>query len=299
VRYRPFGATGKAVSAVSLLLRDGPSMNAPSAWRGLVFAAMENGVNSFELAGGSDILAIGVGEALAAVERRLIFLAYRLRTPLGSVSAHDVANAVRAVLQRTRAGYLDLLMLDETTIEALTPQARGYLADLKSSGVCLQIGVAGDGPAIEGCISDPVFDVLTLPFTLTSDWQARRRIREASAANMTLIGCDPFSADIKGGQKTELAMGDRKRGLLSIRRPQAAAGPDAYAFLRETPGWTFEELCLGYVLTEPAFSTIQLELWRADALERMAAVADRDLPTGVAAQIEMARFGRVRAEGQA
>lgn len=298
VRYRPFGATGKAVSAVSLLLRDGPSMNAPSAWRALVFAAMENGVNSFELAGGSDILAVGVGEALAAVERRLIFLAYRLRTPLSSASAHDVADAVRAVLQRTRAGYLDLLMLDEATIEALTPQARGYLADLKSSGVCLQIGVAGDGPAIEDCISDSVFDVLTLPFTLTSDWQARRRIREASAANMTLIGCDPFSADTKSGQK-ELPVGERKRGLLSIRRAQAAAGPNAYAFLRETPGWTYEELCLGYVLTEPAFSTIQLELLRADALERMAAVADRDLPTGVAAQIEMARFGRVRVEGQA
>ncbi len=275
-------------------------MNSASAWRSLVFAAMENGVNSFELAGGSDILAIGMGEALAAVERRLIFLAHRLRTPHGSLSAHDVADSVRSVLQRTRAGYLDLLMMDEATVEALTPQARGYLADLKSSGVCLQVGVAGDGPVIEGCISDEVFDVLTLPFTLTSDWQARRRIRDASAANMTLIGCDPFSADVRSGAgQGDLDVRGRKRGLLTLRKPQNPATADAYAFLRDTAGWTYEELCLGYVLTEPAFSTIQLELWRADVVERMAAVADRDLPTGVAAQIEMARFGRVHMESQA
>lgn len=298
MRYRPFGPTGKAVSAVSLLLREGPSMNSASAWRSLVFAAMESGVNCFELAGGSDLLAIGMGEALAAVERRLIFLAYRLRAPQGSVSAHDVADSVRAALQRTRAGYLDLLMMDEVTVEALTPQARSYLADLKSSGVCLQVGVAGDGPAIECCISDEVFDVLTLPFTLTSDWQARRRIRDASAANMTLIGCAPFAAELKGGAgQGDLDVRGRKRGLL--RKPPAAVTTDIYAFLRDTPGWTYEELCLGYVLTEPAFSTIQLELWRTDAVDRMAAVADRDLPTGVAAQIEMARFGHVKLQGRA
>ncbi|HVK42457.1 MAG TPA: hypothetical protein VM471_08265, partial [Phenylobacterium sp.] len=110
MRYRPFGASGKAVSAVSLLLRDAPNMSSPGAWRSLVISAMESGVNSFEATAGSDVLALGLGEALGAVERRLIFLGWRLRgNPAGAVTARDIADHVRAALQRTRAGYLDLL----------------------------------------------------------------------------------------------------------------------------------------------------------------------------------------------
>ena len=79
MRYRPYGVTGKAVSAVSLLLREAPNMNTPHAWRTVMFAAMENGINSFELAAGIDVMALGVGEALRSVERRLLFLGWRLR----------------------------------------------------------------------------------------------------------------------------------------------------------------------------------------------------------------------------
>ena len=39
MRYRPFGISGKAVSAVSLLLREAPNMTTPQAWWAMVFAA--------------------------------------------------------------------------------------------------------------------------------------------------------------------------------------------------------------------------------------------------------------------
>lgn len=302
MRYRPFGASGKAVSAVSLLLRDAPNMGAPGAWRTLIISAMENGVNSFEATAGSDVLAIGLGEALSVVERRLIFLAWRLRgNPAGAITARDIADNVRAALQRTRAGYLDLLMMDETAAETMTPDAHTYLADLRNGGVCLQIGVVGDGPVIDRCISNDVFDVLATSFNLVSDWQTRRRIRDASAANMTLIGVDPFPTGLQATptvrNETERPM---RRGLLGVRRPDPlAASVGAYGFLHDTPGWSYEELCLGFALTEPAFASIQLEAGRADMIERMSAVTDKDLPTGVAAQIEMARFGQIAAQRRA
>ena len=72
-----------------------------------------------------------------------------------------------------------------------------------------------------------------------------------------------------------------------------------YGFLQDTAGWTNEDICLAYALTEPAFATVQVEAWRADAVERLAAVCDKDLPTSVAAQIEMARFGQVATERRA
>lgn len=301
MRYRPFGATGKAVSAISLLLREAPNMNSPGAWRALVFAAMENGINSFELSAGSDVMALGVGEALSAVERRLIFLGWRLRgTPAGTITARDVAESVRGALQKTRAGYIDVLMMDEAAVEALTPDARAYLADLRSGGVCLQIGVAGDGAAVDACIGSEIFDVLTTPFSLVSDWQARRRIRDASAANMTLVACDPFPAGLpaSGAGRPEVER-PLRRGLLGARRAEPLAGMGTYAFLQDTSGWTSEEICLAYALTEPAFSAVQVEVWRADAVERLSAVSDKDLPTGVAAQIEMARFGQIATQRRA
>ena len=302
MRYRPFGAAGKAVSAVSLLLREAPNMGSPAAWRSLIFAAMESGVNYFEVTAGAQVLALGVGEALRAVERRLVFVGWRIEnlSQTGAITARDIAASVREGLSKTRTGYFDLLTIDEGAADALTPEALKYLADLRTGGACLQIGVAGDGPGIEACIASGVYDVLTTSFSLTSDWQARRRIRDASAANMTLVCCNPIPGDLRGPRPTrpepELSA---RRGLLG-RRPAdpLRAKVGSYGFLQDTPGWTEEELCLAYALTEPSFASIQVEA-RASNIERLAAVPDRDLPTGVAAQIELARFGQLPVERRA
>ncbi|MFN3515103.1 MAG: aldo/keto reductase [Phenylobacterium sp.] len=292
MRYRPFGASGKAVSAVSLVLREAPNMTTPSAWRALAFTAMENGVNAFEIAAGADVAALGVGEALRAVERRLIFLGWRLRgDPKGTLSAQAIGLSIRDGLRKTGAGYFDVLMMDETAYETLAPGALDYLMELRGSGVCLQLGVAGDGAAADASISSGSFDVLATPFSLISDWQARRRIREASARNMTMIGYDSCPAALA---HAPVSQPSARRGLFT--RPDPMAGVGTYAFLQETPGWSAEELCLAYALTEPAFATMQVEAFRTEAVERVAAVCDRDLPAGVSAQIEMARFAAAETE---
>ena len=287
MRYRPFGATGKAVSAVSLLLREAPNMSVTSQWRQLAFAAMESGVNCFEVAAGADVAALGMGEALRAVERRLIFLAWRLRgDPHGVLTAQAIAASVQDGLAKTAAGYFDLLMMDEAAFDTLAPGALEYLDELRGSGACLQVGVVGDGPAADASIASGVFDVLATPFSLVSDWQARRRIKDCSAANMTMIAYDPFSTSLARAPATQ----PLKRGLLGRGAAEPLAGAGTYAFLHQTSGWTPEEICLAYSLTEPAFATMQVEAFRTDTVERLAGVPDRDLPTGVAAQIEMARF---------
>src|SRR3990167_7040522 len=146
MRYRPFGVAGKAVSAVSLLLREAPNMGSPQAWRTLVFSAMKSGINYFEVAAGLDVAALGLGEALKSVERRLLFLSWRLRgDPRGVLTAEAISHSIRGGLQKTGAGYFDLVMMDETAYETLAPDALEHPAQLRSAGPCLQIGVAGDG----------------------------------------------------------------------------------------------------------------------------------------------------------
>ena len=70
---------------------------------------------------------------------------------------------------------------------------------------------------------------------------------------------------------------------------------DSYAFLDATHNWTAEEICLAYALTEPALATVQLFAPSLDRLERLAETPEREMPPGLSAQIEMARWSPVPA----
>ena len=81
------------------------------------------------------------------------------------------------------------------------------------------------------------------------------------------------------------------------RRTDPLDDVGGYEFLHNTRGWSGEEICLGYALTEPSLATVQVITTKRDKLEALAAVVERDLPTGCAAQIEMARFSAEQAAG--
>ncbi|MET0293456.1 MAG: aldo/keto reductase, partial [Phenylobacterium sp.] len=287
MRYRPFGATGKAVSAVSLMLRETSAVPTPQAWRGLLFMAMECGVNCFEMAAGSPIMTRGMNEAMQAVERGLLFVSWRicgdLHRPLG---ADELSACLRDGLGGAGAGYFDLLMLDEAAYQTLTPEAETLIADMKSAGLVLQLGVAGDGQVIDDCIGDPRIEVLATPFSLLSDGRTRRRVKDAAEANMAVMAYDSIPAVVCRPPQAQ----QKSAGLLRRTAVHPLAGAGTYNFLHESKGWAPQELCLGYALTEPAFATVLIENLSPAAIERLAAVPERDLPTGVAAQIEMARF---------
>lgn len=290
MRYRPFGISGKAVSAISLLLKETAALPNALAWRTFIFSAMESGVNCFELTAGSETMCAGMHDALAAVERRLLFISWRIRGEPGRPLTQDmISQSVRHGLQRTGASYFDLLMLDEAAFHALTPDARQFLDDLRSGGLALQIGAAGGPDVFDAAIVDPTFEVAAAAFNVTSGWDTRRRMKEATTANMALVAFDVFPQALIKPQAAASG-GGQKVGLFRRRPAEPLAGAGTYAFLHETPGWAASEICLAYALTDPAFATIQVEATRAEVVERMSAVADRDLPTGVAAQIEMARF---------
>ena len=72
MRYRPFGISGKAVSAISLRLRETAALPTTADWRAFLYAAMESGVNCFDMQAGSQVMCAGMQAALQAVERRQI-----------------------------------------------------------------------------------------------------------------------------------------------------------------------------------------------------------------------------------
>lgn len=286
MRYRPFGISGKAVSALSLLLRDPGRQQPPGAWRVLTLSAMECGVNAFEVEAGVEALAAGFRHAAESVERRLLFIAWRIcgdgRSP---TDARAIEDAVRHGLAQTGAGYFDLLTLDEPAYATLTDEGARMLEDVRSAGLALQIGVSGAGVLVDQAVASGAFDALSSPFNLTSGWNIRRRIREAAQLNMSITGFDAFPPELCRPP----AQAPAKASLFRRSGPSAASA-GAYGFLHETRNWEADELCLAYALTEPALACIQIEAHRPEVIERLAAVPDREMPTGLAAQIEMARI---------
>jgi aryl-alcohol dehydrogenase-like predicted oxidoreductase len=285
MRFRPFGATGKTVSAVSLALR-AQALSSAEAWRGLIFTGMENGINCFDLESGSAEPAQGMGAALQAVERRLLFLVWTLRGEAGRpLTAQAIAASVRDGLKQTGAKYFDVLMLDDAAFSTLTSDAPSYLEQLREAHFIHHFGVRGDGPVLDTAIGHGVFDVLATPYNLMSEWATRRRLREAAERGMVSIAYDAAPADIVAPPKPAAPR------LLPLRRDaKTLAGVGTYAFLHETPGWSPEELCLAYALTEPSLATVQVEHVATDRIEAVAKVPERDTPTALGAQIEMARF---------
>lgn len=286
MRYRPFGISGKAVSAISLALgRSGPGDAA--GWRRIMFSGMELGINCFDFECGEETQERGIALGFQAVERRLIFLICTVRAvPSQPFSVERLAENLKRALTRTNAGYFDVVMFDQDVYAALTPKARMLLQRLRDAALVLQIGVRGDAKDLDPAVADPEIDVMSTAYNLTSDWRTRRVLREASAAGMTVIGSDP--APIAMAKPAP----QPKTGLLGRReRHNPLQGAGTYAFLHSTNNWKAEELCVAYALTEPAIATLQVGMTQIDLLESLCGVPERDPPTSLGAQVEMARFG--------
>lgn len=280
MRYRPYGKSGHVVSAVSLSL-DGAARHSARDWSNLIVAAMELGINGFEIAGEAPALIEGVTDALGDVERDLLFVAWR-PTALPA----EPAQMVEALLARTGLGYLDLLNFDDR------PPSAEALTRLKQTRWVRSFGLTGDDEITDLLISSGGFDALTTAYSPVSGWRDRNRLKTAAGRDMAVIARDIWPETMQ--PKARLF-----KGPLLGRRANPLAGVGGYGFLETTPGWSAEDICLAYVLTEPAVTTVRFQVDRIDRMARLAEVSDHDLPAGVAAQIEMARFSADRSRGGA
>jgi aryl-alcohol dehydrogenase-like predicted oxidoreductase len=286
MRYRPFGSAGVAVSAITLRLEDQPRLRGAD-WRKLIFAALENGINSFEVDGVSPALIEGATEAFSTVERRLLFIAWRLRGSSDrALRAQAVHDMVEQALDRTGLGSLDLAVLDDPDTNAFPAETLEQLKALRAARLIRLLGVAGAGETFDAYVASGQFEAMATPFNLASGWIERNRVRAAMSREMAVIAQDYWPNVLREEHKHSFL----PKPSLWRRRTDPLADVGGYDFLRNTPGWNAQQICLAYALTEPSLATVQVTASSPAEIEALAAIAERDLPTGCAAQIEMARF---------
>ena len=293
MRYRPFGHSGTAVSALSLSLTDVAMRESDVA--PLIYAGLEAGINAFEFSAASDPSVLKAASlALGAVERDLILVSLRLgrhKSARGDMapdfSPQSLGRALEAMLAHSRLERLDVAMVEAPAPGEDALPLFQALERMRDQRRLKLLGVAGDGDVLDPHIESDRFEVIAMPFSITSGWVERNRLRRSVEKGMIVVGADFTPKDLPPRKEAPAAV----RGL---KRLMGQGEPDtvnhAYDFLHRVQNWSAEQICLAYALTEPSLATIQIHPSRPDDVAEMASIPEKEMPNGVPAMIEMARF---------
>ena len=299
MRYRPFGATGAAISNLTLNLGVDSLSRGIEAANDLIFSALEAGINSYRLETTDPVLAEVVGQALSNVDRKLLNVSLDLGAGDGrrgsqrDFSAEGMTGAIDRCLHVSGLGWIDVALLEEPGEDELSQSSLNALKALRATERVRYLGVSGEGEVMDAYVSTGAFDVLGTPFHVNVDWKIRSRVRAAREQDMAILAYGYFPAELDT-EKKAATVHEPKRGLFgfggSKAKTEPAAKASTFAFLHRTPNWTAEAICLAHAMTDPAISSVLISARDAERLNALAAVPERDMPPGLAAQIEMARI---------
>jgi aryl-alcohol dehydrogenase-like predicted oxidoreductase len=299
MRYRPFGTSGAAVSNLTLSLGQDTLAKGRGAALELMYTALECGVNSYRLETADPVVAEVLGEALSHVDRKLVSVGLTLglgdgRSAQRDFSARGMTAAIDRALHYSGLGWIDLAALQEPAEDELPRSSLDALKAMRATGRVQLLGVAGDGAVMDAYVSTGAFDALLTPFDLNSGWPVRHRIRSAREQDMAVFAYDYFTDRRKRRRGPAAPVKKRLFGFGGggEQHPERRGGDDAFGFLYRTQNWTAEAICLAYVLTDPSISSVIVAADEVDRLKMLAATPERDMPPGLAAQIEMARVSR-------
>lgn len=304
MRYRPFGNAGQAVSALTLSLGARDIAGGPEAGRDLIYAALEAGINSYRLQSADPVLAEVLGEALKHVDRKLVQVSLTLGAGDGrrgsdrDFSAEGLTASIDRALHASGLRWFDLAILDEPQDHELPQSSLNALKALRATERVRLLGASGEGEVMDAYVSTGAFDVLATPFHVNSPWQIRSRLRAAREQDMAIFVYGYFPDSLDSTKKAATAHVEKK-GFLGFGGPKKKTGPLAdagtFAFLHRTANWSAESICLAYALTDPSVSSVLIDAGDVERLNMLAMVPDRDMPPGLAAQIEMARVAGAKA----
>lgn len=289
MRYRPLGHAGSAVSAITLVLDAAVAAQGAETTRSLIFAALEQGINSFHIDSLDRTLIRTTGEALSHIERDLLYITLTIGPlPNGrrDFSVEGVDAVLSAVTKVSGLAYVDTIILDDPDSAELPATA---MKAIREDERIRSLGVRGTSDVMDIYIGSSLFDVLHTSCHILLDSKQRGRLREARQQAMTIFGTDYFPPQLFAVSKPEPA--PAQRGLFGIMKKVSAPppAPSPYEFLKQIPGWEAEDLCLAHALLDPSLGGVLVKATSIAHLERLATACERDMPVSLPAQLEMAR----------
>lgn len=293
MRYRSFGDGGQSISA---LLVSVDSHEDETLQDGFLADCLDVGVNAFE-ARLDDLHAIqALGRGLASVERSMVVVGLRAVTPPAhrrrDLSREMVVRLLQDALRNTGLRWIDYLIIDDPEPDELDHAFFMTIEAARQAKRLRYVGVGGDGQTINDLIDTGHIQLYAAPYSLTSNQSVRKRLRQGESSNLMILGYDYYPQSVRQAQEAPAATGSGILSFLgfggSARAREASGGP--YDFLNHVRNWSPEQICLAYALNEPAISAVRIGALDVQTIKGLVEAVERELPNGLAAQIELARM---------
>lgn len=296
MRYRPLGEAGSAVSAITLTLDAKVAATGEYNIRNLVYAALEEGVNSFHIDSLDRTLIRTAGAAFAEIDRDLLHISLTIG-PLPNrrrdFSVEGVNAVLSAVLNASGIRYIDAIILDDPAESELPVQT---LKVLRADERIMRLGIRGNSDVMDIYINSGRFDMLFTPCHIQLDHRQRGWMRSAREHQLIVFGTEYYPEALLNAAKPPPPP-EPAKGLfgLSKKKPIEAEPTNPFAFLHQTPGWEADDLCLAHALLDPSMGSVVVRSSNVEHLRRLAQACERDMPVSLPAQLEMARVSASRA----
>ncbi|MDC7682209.1 aldo/keto reductase [Asticcacaulis sp. BYS171W] len=293
MRYRPFGRSGQALSTLGLTLSWSGARQSRQMIHRLIMTALENGINTYHFESAHPDLLKTAAEALSVVERRLLFISVNAHEegandPAAQYALTPLRDRLKLVIKESGLKWIDLLMFHATGFDRIPDNSWAFIDSLRRANMLKFTGAAANTDRIQAVVDDGRFNILKTVFDIDTSWDKRHLLDYAISRGMTIFGHDFYPEAYR--KASDVVPKAARRGFFGSRPADPLAGSGTYAFLHQTNGWTAEELCLSFALTQPTLSTMLIRPDTPDHLEALTEVPERLMPTSVPAQIEMARF---------
>lgn len=296
MRFRPLGEAGTAVSAITLTLDASVAATGADNIRELLYAALEEGVNSFHIDSLDRTLIQTTGEALAEVDRDLLHITLIIGPlPNGrrDFSVEGVNAVIGAVLNASGLRYFDAVILDDPAESELPAQT---LKMLREDERIMRLGIRGTSDVMDIYIASGRFDMLFTPCHIQLDQRQRAWMRSAKEQQLVVLGTEYYPEALLNPAKPPPPP-EPVKGMFGMQKKRVVADEPAnpFSFLHNTQGWEAEDLCLAHALLDPSLASVVVRAERAPQLRRLAMACERDMPVSMPAQLEMARVSASRA----
>ena len=291
MQYRRCLHSGLALSALRLRLSAHAFRKSPGAVREIVERALENGINAFQIDSADAGFLNQIAQVLKVVDRGVLFVSMTARDNYGV--AYEGGINTQALKQRLAEAIrlpglqrLDMVTFQAAEYRALSAEDHAFLRQLVEGGLVGQVGVQaepGDFPQILD-IGQPT--AILTDFDVTASKARRQMVETASRMNLSVFGQNYYPARLlRGGQGESI-----RSHLQNVHDGDAGQGAGKYSFLFNENGWTAQEICLGFTLSQPQLVNVGVVARSTEHLDRLAVVVGKTLPRALHAHIELGTF---------
>ena len=289
--YRRCPHSGLALSAIRLRLSAHSFRKNPADAREIIERALENGINAFQIDSSEIGFLHQISQVLKVVDRSILFIGMTARDDLGASYAGPIALA--ALKQRLAEAVrlpglqrLDMVTFQSAEFRALAPEDHAFLRRLGETHTVGQVGVQLEPNDYLGVLDAGYPTAILTDFDVTAGKARRRMVEDASRRNLTVFAQNYYPARLIESRPGESI----RTHLQTLNTGAGLLGPDKFSFLTNEIGWTAEEICLGFTLSQLQIISTGVAARSPDHLDGLARVVGRTLPRALHAHIELGTF---------